>query len=126
MVVLLSTPAAALDPPDEILALYYLWGRYTEQCAGQSPEITPRVREAVGKSVQAVEQMILGSRPEPEREQLKQKALQRIADEMAKRKQGPDSDQNICDNAKAFLSSWSIYTMNLETMIKYFQKLQPK
>ena len=117
-------PASALDPPHEILALYYVWSGYVDECVDKSPDITADVREKVRGTAQSVEEMILASRPEDEREQFKQKALSEAAEALSRLKREAAVAQDPCGDARAVLTSWSSYTMNLDARIREMERLR--
>jgi hypothetical protein len=121
---LIVTPAAALDPPDEMLGLYYAWRSYVDECAGRSPDVTAEIHDAVHKTAQDVEQMVLNSRPDAERDEFRRKASDFAAKALAELKRQAGSDKDICDNVRMALASWSIYSTNLRARIKDLQQMQ--
>jgi hypothetical protein len=95
----------------ELLGIHYLFTRFGEECIGHMP-FTAEASDGARKKMQEIEQLVLQSTPEAERERVKQKADDYATETMATLKRIARPDQDFCITPETALvimrmSHWS-------------------
>jgi hypothetical protein len=98
----LHVPSGATADPKadsaavELLGIHYSFTRFAEECIGHMPSFTAEASDDVRKKMQEIEQLVLQSTPEAERERVKQKADDYATETMATLKRIVRPDQDFC------------------------------
>lgn len=109
--------AEAIEPPQELLALYYMWGGFAERCVGRAPEVTPEVAGEVKRIGGVVERMTLAMQPEAERAGFRRRAEDDAAAGLSKFFPAP-TDFGGCAQARTVLGTLAAHLENLKASLR--------